>query len=1185
MTNTNKTITLFLVFFLTTTFLIAQNPRFIVQRGHTAPITDAVVSKKNNLIVTTSYDKSVKIWDYSTGKELMSYENMYVGFSPIKLALSADEQYLFIVKGAKNYDKIDLENFNGSFSNKETEQFVSLATNKSNNDIAIAQYNSGLWKTNYINKKDRPSFELKLDDSEVKKIAYTNDGNWLYALTDKGYLYRINTKTAAVEFPHEDKQIIDFSLHPDNSEVLILGKDSSLVYNAELNGKTIPAQTIALSVQRIDWLNPNEVLIMDNDFQLHRFSFDNLQLKPVPLFLPRFYTFKVLGNNEILYNQGPMTKVVNLDDIRNPKTFKGYVGNVYQSNVEATLFSPNNRNIVTGGGTQTIQFWGEVNTQNIEVGFPILKMKWSKDGKRLACIGEKKSWKLIDAEQKTVEYTFEGHTKAITDVTFINDKLVATSSRDKTIIIWNIQTKEQILQLKGHQGYINGIASFGDRIASGDDKGNIIVWDKATGQILSEYESKQKGIYTLLFSPNGTELLTGRDDGSLLILDWKNQTPIDTLTPFSKPITDLKYISSNEIAISSRLSDRKTGSPILSLKKIRGEWRIEKFVDTKGNGVNNFNVSSNSKFIISGGGDNKIKIWSGYNGKLLATIFNLGNNEWAMVTPEGLFDASPNGMLLMHYAYKTETIELSQLKERYYEPDLLQKILGYNDEPIRDVKSFSRVELYPKADVSLNKLKLNIELTKRNGGIGKVSVFINNKEIIEDANTAQQTLVSVDLNNYKKYFLNDTMNTIGVKVFNNGGWLHSRMHTIDYKYIAETTNSKKPKLILKKRYQPKLYALIVGTSDYRGTALDLSFADKDATDISNALQLAGNELFGAKNTFVHLLNTESNSIEPTKNNIDSVFNALSAKVNADDIFLLYLSGHGVNYGSPNSQFYYLTKGVASEDIADKNIRDNYTVSSQEFTNYLKNIAANKQIMVLDACSSGSLVNNLLSQSRSLSSNQKRAFERMKDRTGVFILAGSAADKVSYEASAFGQGLLTYSLLSGMRGGALRENQFVDVMQLFQYSADKVPELAAVIGGVQRPVIAAPTSTNSFDIGQVTDSVRYKIPLEEVKPLIIRSNFQDESLYEDVLDLSDKMDGVLIELSSDKESSIIFLDVKKYPKAFSIKGRYAIADNGTITLKANIIQDKRSVGTVESSGSNADMLVSDILDKLAEVLNE
>lgn len=44
---------------------------------------------------------------------------------------------------------------------------------------------------------------------------------------------------------------------------------------------------------------------------------------------------------------------------------------------------------------------------------------------------------------------------------------------------------------------------------------------------------------------------------------------------------------------------------------------------------------------------------------------------------------------------------------------------------------------------------------------------------------------------------------------------------------------------------------------------------------------------------------------------------------------------------------------------------------------------------------------------------------MKDRTGTHVITGCAADAVSYEASRFGQGLLTYSLLEGMKGASLR----------------------------------------------------------------------------------------------------------------------------------------------------------------------
>ena len=64
--------------------------------------------------------------------------------------------------------------------------------------------------------------------------------------------------------------------------------------------------------------------------------------------------------------------------------------------------------------------------------------------------------------------------------------------------------------------------------------------------------------------------------------------------------------------------------------------------------------------------------------------------------------------------------------------------------------------------------------------------------------------------------------------------------------------------------------------------------------------------------------------------------------------------------------------------------------------------------------------------------------------------GSAADAVSYEASRYGQGLLTYSLLQGMKGAALKEDQYVDVSKLFEYAADEVPRLAQNVGGIQRP---------------------------------------------------------------------------------------------------------------------------------------
>jgi hypothetical protein len=175
----------------------------------------------------------------------------------------------------------------------------------------------------------------------------------------------------------------------------------------------------------------------------------------------------------------------------------------------------------------------------------------------------------------------------------------------------------------------------------------------------------------------------------------------------------------------------------------------------------------------------------------------------------------------------------------------------------------------------------------------------------------------------------------------------------------------------------------------------------------------------------------------------------------------------------------------------------------------------------------------------------------------------------------------------MRGAALRDNQFIDVMQLFQYAADRVPQMAAVIGGVQRPVIAAPSGTNSFDIGQVTDSVCYEIPLQEIKPLMTSSSFQHETLYEDVLDVGDKLDYELSAIASEDVSSILFLNVKKYPKSYSVKGRYSVSADNEVILTAKIIQDKKVKSDIKVIGSvdNLESLICDLLGKVAEGLNE
>ena len=72
----------------------------------------------------------------------------------------------------------------------------------------------------------------------------------------------------------------------------------------------------------------------------------------------------------------------------------------------------------------------------------------------------------------------------------------------------------------------------------------------------------------------------------------------------------------------------------------------------------------------------EVKIWDLESKKEIATLVHVDSEDWIVLGPDGLFDASPNAMSLLYYTVETngkqEIIELEQLKARYYEPGLLQ---------------------------------------------------------------------------------------------------------------------------------------------------------------------------------------------------------------------------------------------------------------------------------------------------------------------------------------------------------------------------------------------------------------------------------------------------------------------------------------------------------------------------------
>ena len=135
----------------------------------------------------------------------------------------------------------------------------------------------------------------------------------------------------------------------------------------------------------------------------------------------------------------------------------------------------------------------------------------------------------------------------------------------------------------------------------------------------------------------------------------------------------------------------------------------------------------------------------------------------------------------MHYVVGLEPIALSQLTERYYEPGLLAKLLGSNKQPLRAVKPFDHVDLFPtvKAPANVPRTgKLTLHLTNRGGGIGRVQVFVNGVKLKADARgpglhpNAKQATLTVDVSRAPS-LVPGKPNTVEVVTWNTEGYLSS----------------------------------------------------------------------------------------------------------------------------------------------------------------------------------------------------------------------------------------------------------------------------------------------------------------------------------------------------------------------------------------------------------------------------
>lgn len=650
----------------------------------------------------------------------------------------------------------------------------------------------------------------------------------------------------------------------------------------------------------------------------------------------------------------------------------------------------------------------------------------------------------------------------------------------------------------------------------------IQIWDVVTRKPLC----RLNGLYSSIkFSPDGEKIAAVKNDQSVILFDANSGNQLNTLKGYTS-------------AVFGQLS--REMDPTKSKKE-------DDFLSFLPDGS-----------IVTKMYDNTINLWD-ENGKFLYRFFAVDSLDYLAVDADGRYDGTPGARDLLYYVCGDEVIQLEQIKKVSWEVGLAEKIMGKSAPRSFLTKKLSELSICGITPV-ITLLKqsdslLVFNVLKRAGGLSELIVFVNGKGGVDTIDIAgldfknNEAKVEINTGKYADYFVAGAENSIFLRAKTTDRLITSRG--------VEISQSGKPG----NSSDTKLFAIIIGINDYDGTSLNLEYCVKDANAIEEVISKSTKELLNVQgkkdNVVIYKLVSGKGNLTPTKENIIRTFEKVKAEAKPNDILIVFLAGHGTIYPAGSDKLYCLTSEANSfNEVADPEKRKIMSINGDELIGWFKSIYAKRQIMILDVCNSGAIVSNISkadSKFEAGTSRQESAIDNLNKESGVYVLSGAAGGTLANEVVPLKQGLLTYSILYGMKNGsALRDNHFLNIKELIYGSVSNLKMISKDFGFQQDPYYNFPLGGGTYDIGIVDKKIQEEIKLESSKPIMVKcfiSNKSDSADFGDNV-LSDMLDNKLAEMNKDVNSNLSFLflpgfKLNKMLSTYKITGDYTIQDDAII----------------------------------------
>jgi len=210
------------------------------------------------------------------------------------------------------------------------------------------------------------------------------------------------------------------------------------------------------------------------------------------------------------------------------------------------------------------------------------------------------------------------------------DLIKRKSSKVPPPIEAKVATQESERTLSGHKDWVLGLAlsKDGNTLVSGDDKGEVIVWDRATGNKRAQW--KVKGwVWALALSPDGFSLCvservhlvfdSGRHAG-LKTWDLKGQVKQDfgKLMVKEMPVAAAAFSPDGKMLAVGRGGETDSGKVTL-LDPADGK-KLRELTPGHYSGLTDIAFHPDGKHLFTSGRDTVVRVWKAEDGKLIKEL-------------------------------------------------------------------------------------------------------------------------------------------------------------------------------------------------------------------------------------------------------------------------------------------------------------------------------------------------------------------------------------------------------------------------------------------------------------------------------------------------------------------------------------------------------------------------------------